>query len=106
MNKKINWMRRGRTNVAGVGIPVRFYVDATGFDVTIKKAASKKILNVDPRLVPEFFDPRMRVNGFPALAPLPLFKRSPAMASMTLHDTMLDERRLEAVLKMTRKKRC
>lgn len=105
MNKKINWMRRGRTNVAGVGIPVRFYVDAMGFDVTIKKAAVKKILNVDPPLVP-FFDPRMRANGLPALAPLPLFKRSPAIASMTLHDTMLDERRLEAVLKMTRKKRC
>jgi hypothetical protein len=105
MNKKINWMRRGRTNVAGVGIPVRFYVDAMGFDVTIKKAAVKKILNVDPPLVP-FFDPRMRANGLPTLARLPLFKRSPAMASMTLHDTMLDERRLEAVLKMTRKKRC
>jgi hypothetical protein len=106
MNKKINWIKRGRTNVAGVGIPVRFYVDATGFDVTIKKAATKKILNVHAPLVPEFFDPRMRANGLPALAPLALFKRGPAMASVTLHETMLDERRLEAVLKMTRKKRC
>lgn len=102
MNQKLNWARR-RTNAAGVNIPVRFDSHAAGFEIKIKRSVGNKVLNLDPPLIPEIFDMRARVNG---MAPLSLFKRGSAMASATLHETMLDERRLEAVLKMNRKKRC
>lgn len=108
VNQKINSTKRGRTNAAGLSIPIRFFVDATGFEVKVKSSASNKILNLDPPPVPGFFDLYlcMRADDVPALVPPQLFKRGPAIAAVSLPETMLDERRLEAVLKMARKKRC
>src|SRR5580698_6462340 len=102
MNQKLNWMRRGRMNTAGAGLPVRFNSEA-GFEVKIKKSVGNKTLHLDPPLASGIFDLRACVNGIQAQVSLSLFKRRPAM---TLHETMLDERRLEAVLKAARKKRC
>lgn len=85
-------------------MPVRFN-SVAGFEVKIKNSAGHKMLDLEPPLVPGIFDLRTRVNGIEGPAPLPLFKRRPAMASVTLHETMLDQRRLEAVLKSARKKR-
>ncbi|HEY1790283.1 MAG TPA: hypothetical protein VGJ73_19210 [Verrucomicrobiae bacterium] len=102
MNQKLNWMRRGRMNTAGADMPVRFNSEAA-FEVKIKKSVGNKTLNLDRPLISGIFDLRACVNGIEAQVSLSLFKRRPAM---TLHETMLDERRLEAVLKAARKKRC
>jgi hypothetical protein len=102
MNQKFNWRRGKLTNAAGVGIPVRFNTRA-GFEVKIKNSRGNG-MDLDGPLVPAIFDLRAQAGGVEALVSLALFKRSPALASMTLSEIMLDERRLAAVLK-ARKKR-
>jgi hypothetical protein len=106
MNQKRNWSKRGRSKVAGVSIPVRFD-SARAFDIKIKRPAANGLLDLDPPHVPGIFDLRARVNGIETLMPLAFFKRVHAAASGALshHHTILHERRLEAVLRATRKKR-
>ncbi|HEV2328671.1 MAG TPA: hypothetical protein VGY56_07790 [Verrucomicrobiae bacterium] len=105
MNQKLNWTTRGRINGGRKGIPVRFGPDAI-FAVKIKNFGRNPMLNFDP-LIPEFSlsvrtNERERLKTL--LAP---FNRAHAMASVTLLDELhLDERRLYAVLKNARKKRC
>ena len=105
MNQKFNGTKDGRTSAASVGIPIRFEAEAAGFEIKIKRSARSGILDLDPPLVPRMSNSPARLTGVALLAQLPLFKRAPAMAS-ALHETMLDERRLEAILKAARKKRC
>lgn len=104
MNQKLNWTRRDRSNAAVVGIPVRFN-SAAAFEIKIKRPAVSGLLDLDPPPVPGIFDWRGRVNGIQALTPLVLFKRAHALASGTLSNTVLHERRLEAVVRAARKKR-
>jgi len=105
MNQKLNWTRRGRANAAGVSIPVRFDIAGTAFHIKIKYSSRNGLLILDPPLIPGVFDSRPCADGVDTLSQV-LFRRGPAVASMTLHETMLDERRLEAVLKAAGKKRC
>jgi hypothetical protein len=104
MNQKFNGTKDGRTNMS-MGIPIRFEAEAAGFEIKIKRSTRHGTLDLDPPLVPRMFNSRARVTGVALLAQLPLFKRGPAIAS-ALHETMMDERRLEAILKAARKKRC
>jgi len=105
MNQKLNWTTRGRINGDRKGIPVRFGPDVM-FAVKIKNSGRNSILNLDP-LLSEFSLP-VRANGRERLKTLLApFNRARALASVTLLDELhLDERRLHAVLKNARKKRC
>ena len=93
-------------NAARRGMPIRFDPDAA-FEVKIKKSGRNAILHLDPPLLPEY-DLPVRANGRERLKILLApFDRAHAMASVTLLDELhLDQRRLEAVLKNARKKRC
>lgn len=105
MNQKLNWTKGARSSVAGRGIPIRFDSAAAEFNIKIKKAAANGLSDLNLPLVPGIFDLHARIDGMKALASLVLFKKATAMASGTLSHTMLHERRLEAVLRTTRKKR-
>jgi hypothetical protein len=105
MNEKFNRSRRGRTNTAGTDIPVLFNPHATGFAVKIKISERHVMWNSDSPVL-ELIDGHSRANGSHALIPIRLFKKGQAMSLLTRLETMLDERRLAAVLKNARKKRC
>jgi hypothetical protein len=97
MNNKPNWTKGSRANGVGIDIPIRFDPRATGFEIKIRTLVADTISEVHLPLVPRLYDATMTV---------PLFKLAPAMSRVTLAETMMDERRLEAVLKTVRKKRC
>lgn len=107
MNQKFNWIRRKLTNAAKLAIAVRFEPDPS-FALEIKRSRRNTIMDLDPPLVPKIDDLPARANGRQTLRVLLApFNRGPAMAAVTLLDELhLDERRLEAVLKNARKKRC
>lgn len=110
MNQKSNWKRETNeeigVNPAFRGIPVKFEPKTAGFDVDIKKAVTVNIgFETEAPLVPGLFNLNSRMGGSEAMARLSLFKVGPAMTRATLPETMLDERRLEAVLKAVPKKR-
>lgn len=101
MSHKFNWVKRGRIGGAVSGIPVRFD-PGLAFDVKVKKSHGKsRVSGLEP-LVPELFD--LRVRGGQTL--VPLFKRGSAITPVTLSERILAQRRLEAVFKASRKKRC
>jgi hypothetical protein len=110
MNRKFNWVRRSRNNAAQNAIPVRFD-PAPSFEIHIKRSRRNTILDLDPPLVPKIDGMQARAAGRQTLrillSPFNRGVRAPAMAAVTLLDELhLDERRLEAVLKNARKKRC
>lgn len=102
MNHKIKWMRRSRLNAAARDIPIRFGRGATGFEVKIKTSARNPILDVETLRI-QVFGLNGRVGSIHVM---PVFRRELVMAPVTLPERILNERRLEAVLKTTRKKRC
>ena len=106
MNQKFNWTKRGRAGEAVWGIPVRFG-PGFAFDIKVKKSSGKNRLpDLEPPLVPELLDLHTRGDRNHALRPLPLYKRGPAITPGSLGERALDQRRLEAVFKSSRKKRC
>ncbi|HTV41898.1 MAG TPA: hypothetical protein VMF08_15050 [Candidatus Sulfotelmatobacter sp.] len=94
--------RRSPINTTARDIPVRFGRGAAGFDIKIKKSARDRILGLEMSLVQGPFDLYTRARGIAGMLPMPLLRRRSEMALVTL----LDARRLETVLKTTRKKRC
>ncbi|MGH7939573.1 MAG: hypothetical protein ACREFR_00690 [Limisphaerales bacterium] len=101
MKRKLNLAKSRKRVNSGTVMPVRFY-HAAGFQIKIKKPARNYgTMDFDQPLVPALF---LQRPGGPARmhALLPLFHNGPAITPAT----MLNERRLHAVLKMTRKKRC
>ncbi|HEX3628534.1 MAG TPA: hypothetical protein VH280_24255 [Verrucomicrobiae bacterium] len=105
MNQKLNWARRGRANAARIAIPLQIGPDAV-FEVKVKRSQRHTIVNLDPPLVQDLNHLPMRANERlkALLAP---FNRRHLMAPVTLLDERhLDGRRLEAVLRVARKKRC
>jgi hypothetical protein len=106
MNHKINWVKRGRMTGAVLGIPIRFD-PGLAFDVKVKKSHGKShVPDLEPLLVPELFDLHARRDRAHAPRQLQLIKRGSAIAQVTLQERMLVQRRLEAVFKSSRKKRC
>jgi hypothetical protein len=105
MNQKINWMRRSRLNTAARDIPIRFGRGAAGFEVKIKSSARNRILDVETLRI-QVFGSNGLVGSIEVVPPLPVFRRELVMAPATLPVRILNERRLEAVLKTSRKKRC
>jgi hypothetical protein len=104
MNHKINWVKRGRMSGAVLGIPVRFD-PCLAFDVKVKKSHGKsRVPDLEPPLVSELFE--LHTRGDHGLRPMTLFKKGSAIASVTLQERTLVQRRLEAVFKTGRKKRC
>ena len=92
-------------NAAVRDIPIRFGRGAGGFEIKIKSSGRSRISDMETPLVQRLFDLNGRAHSIEVM-PLPLLRRQPVMAAVTLSKTVLDERRFEAVLKNTRKKRC
>ncbi len=106
MNHKINWVKRGRMSGAVLGIPVRFD-PGLAFDIKVKKSHGKsRVSELETPLVPELFDLNTRRDRTHAPRALQLIKRGSAIAQVTLQERVLVQRRLEAVFKSSRKKRC
>lgn len=106
MNQKKNWTRRSRMNAATRDIPVRFSRGAAGFEVKIKSSARHRIPVLETPLVQRSLDLNTRPDGINDMSALALLRTRSVLALVTLPESTLAGRRLEALLKAARKKRC